>query len=85
MLFIEKGSLGPHHPFTLLCRAIKQDEARHVSVSKLHAIELGYDKSQWRELNTNISDKLYELLNTERDAFEVLGVNLDVIFETKEG
>ncbi|MGX9520435.1 hypothetical protein HOP38_08615 [Vibrio mediterranei] len=85
MLFIEKGSLGPHHPFTLLCRAIKQDEARHVSVSKLHAIELGYDKSRWRELNTNISDKLYELLNTERDAFEVLGVNLDMIFETKEG
>lgn len=84
MLYIEKGSLGPHHPFTLLCRAIKQDEARHVSVSKLHALELGYDKSQWRALNASISEKLFELLSTERDAFAVLGVDLNPIFESKE-
>ncbi|MGL6260886.1 hypothetical protein [Vibrio sp. WXL210] len=81
MLFIEKGRLAPQHPFVLLCRAIKQDEARHVSVSKKHALRLGYDKSKWREMDAVISQRLFELLNTERTAFLEIGVQLDDIFD----
>lgn len=81
MLLIEKGRLAPQHPFVLLCRAIKQDEARHVSVSRKHALMLGYDRSQWREMNAVISRRLFELLNTERAAFGEIGVQLDDIFD----
>ncbi|WP_261836493.1 hypothetical protein [Vibrio ishigakensis] len=81
MLFIEKGHLAPQHPFVLLCRAIKQDEARHVSVSKRHALTLGYDKSKWKEMDAVISRRLFELLNTEQAAFSEIGVQLDDIFE----
>lgn len=82
MLFIEKGHLAPQHPFVLLCRVIKQDEARHVSVSKRHALTLGYDKSKWKEMDAVISRRLFDLLNTERAAFSVIGVQLDDIFAT---
>ncbi|QIA63111.1 hypothetical protein GT360_06125 [Vibrio astriarenae] len=81
MLFIEKGHLASQHPFVLLCRAIKQDEARHVSVSKRHALKLGYDKSKWKEMNDVISQQLYDLLNTERAAFSEIGVQIDDVFD----
>lgn len=84
MLSLEKGRLEPQHPFVLLCRSIKQDEARHVTAAKKHAIALGYDRTKWRDLNTSISDKLYKLLNTEREAFETLGITLEAIFDARE-
>ncbi len=83
MVAMEKSDLGADHPFTLLCRMIKQDEARHVTLAKQHAIALGFDKSQWQNLRAFVSEKLYDLLNSERHAFEQLGVDLDWIFLTK--
>lgn len=83
MVSIEKSHLGVDHPFTLLCRMIKQDEARHVTLSKQHAITLGFDKSKWHELRQFVSEKLFALLNSERQAFEQIGVDLDWIFATK--
>ncbi|MFA0441859.1 hypothetical protein BCU70_16650 [Vibrio sp. 10N.286.49.C2] len=84
MLAIEKGSFDTRHPFVLLCRAIKQDEAKHVTLSKRHAITLGFDSTQWRDFQLNISKRLYELLATERAAFDTIGVNLDDIFNAKD-
>lgn len=84
MLSLEKGRLDSHHPFVLLCRSIKQDEARHVTAAKKHALALGYDRAKWRALNTLISQKLFKLLSTEREAFETLGITLEHIFEARE-
>lgn len=84
MLYLEKGRLDPHHPFVLLCRSIKQDEARHVTAARQHALALGYDRSEWKALNTLISEKLYKLLNSEREAFEELGITIEHIFDSRE-
>jgi len=81
MLAIERGELGAQHPFTLLCRMIKQDEARHVSASKHYALELGFDHSAWPTMRGRVADKLHQLLESERAAFEVLGVDLDWVFK----
>lgn len=81
MLAIERGTLGSKHPFTLLCRMIKQDEARHVSASKHYALALGFDKSAWPATRARVADKLRQLLESERAAFETLGVDLDWVFE----
>ncbi|GAL34311.1 hypothetical protein JCM19240_1219 [Vibrio maritimus] len=52
--------------------------------SKKHALALGYDRAKWRALNTLISQKLFKLLSTEREAFETLGITLEHIFEARE-
>ncbi|MCL9774958.1 hypothetical protein [Vibrio methylphosphonaticus] len=85
MLAIEKGSLSSDHPFVLLCRAIKQDEAKHVTLSKRHALALGFEHSQWQSFKNSIADRLYTLLASERSAFETIGVELETIFDSKEG
>ncbi|MGF1776120.1 hypothetical protein [Vibrio nomapromontoriensis] len=85
MLAIEKGNLNSDHPFVLLCRAIKQDEAKHVTLSKRHALALGFEHSQWPSLKSSIAERLYHLLASERTAFETIGVELDTIFDSKEG
>ncbi|MDN3683056.1 hypothetical protein QWZ04_22375 [Vibrio tapetis subsp. quintayensis] len=83
MLAIENGNFGAEHPFTLLCRMIKQDEARHVTLAKQHALTLGFDKSKWRDLRKFVGEKLYGLLDSERCAFEQIGVDLDWVFASK--
>ncbi|MGR5175116.1 hypothetical protein ACPV4B_02055 [Vibrio parahaemolyticus] len=81
MLAMEKSSLEATHPFVKLCRAIKQDEARHVSLSKYHAVALGFDKNGWKIMERHIGSKLYDLLKTESQAFETLGIVLEDIFK----
>lgn len=80
MLAIENGSLGKQHPFSKLCRAIKQDEARHVSLSKKHALTLGFDSKKWPRFRQEISQRLFNLLNTEENAFSQIGVELSALF-----
>ncbi|MCL9780736.1 hypothetical protein M9194_04700 [Vibrio sp. S4M6] len=81
MLAIENGSLGKTHPFSLLCRAIKKDEAKHVSMSKRHALELGFCTSHWPQFRQDITQRLYDLLVTEEQAFSDIGVDLKMIFK----
>ncbi|USD67907.1 hypothetical protein [Vibrio sp. SCSIO 43136] len=80
MKVMEKSALGADHPFTLLCRAIKQDEAKHVSIAKKHAKKLGFDRSEWHQFQHNVALKLRVLLESEQQAFSVLNVDLDDIF-----
>ncbi|WP_144210823.1 hypothetical protein [Shewanella donghaensis] len=73
----EHSKLGSHHRFSVLCGLIKKDEAKHVYVSRQHAVDLGATATEFVETQRKVVQQLFGLLNTQHQAFESLGVCLD--------
>lgn len=80
----EYSLLGPQHPFAVLCGLIKKDEAKHVYVAKHHAQALGATAAMFKQDQRLVSTALHELLATQVEHFDVLGVDLNKIFNTLE-
>ncbi|MCL1092617.1 hypothetical protein [Shewanella kaireitica] len=77
MQSFEQCHLGREHPFSQLCGLIKKDEAKHVYVSRKHAMALGADANQFAEQHEQVVGNLMQLLLTQGGAFESIGVCLD--------
>ncbi len=77
---ITKSDLGREHLIAKLFDRIKQDEARHVSVSKKHFYYLGGNRILLSENKSSVSQKLVALLRTEANSFETLGIDPDALF-----
>lgn len=77
---ITKCDLGRDNLITQLFERIKKDEARHVAVSKKHFHYLGGDEKMLLDNKYDVSHKLVDLLSTEADSFETLGIDSDLLF-----
>lgn len=77
MQAFEHCHLGEEHRFSQLCGLIKKDEAKHVYVSRKHAIALGATLNQFSHQHEYVVGDLMTLLQTQGDAFESMGVCLD--------
>lgn len=80
----ESCKLGPQHGFSQLCGLIKKDEAKHVYISRGHAIALGAQTEDFQQQQWQVSRALFELLNTQHQAFESMGICLDDIRQKLE-
>ncbi|TNF70119.1 MAG: hypothetical protein EP298_00825 [Gammaproteobacteria bacterium] len=71
---MEQSHLNKNPAITHLFKIIKQDEARHVFISKQHASNLG-------SYNTDetITQELIKLLSIQSDTFEGLGIDFDLL------
>ncbi|WP_153916586.1 hypothetical protein [Shewanella sp. TC10] len=84
MQAFEHSHLGLHHPFSQLCGLIKKDEAKHVYISRHHAIELGASHSDFCQQQEFITQHLFQLLSSQGNAFEHMGVCLDSLQQKLE-
>ena len=74
---VEKGKIGKQHPFAHVFRRVKQDEARHVGVSRQHLQWMGSDRQRISELGIEIRSQLIELIRPDTDHWEAIGVDWD--------
>ena len=74
---VEKGKIGKQHPFAHVFRRVKQDEARHVGVSRQHLQWMGSDRQRISELGVEIRSQLIELIRPDTDHWEAIGVDWD--------
>ena len=74
---VQKGNIGKRHPYAHVFGKIKQDEARHVGISRQHLRWLGDNPNRTFELGSEIRTKLIELLRPEAEHLEILGVDMD--------
>lgn len=80
----EHSLLGANHPFARLCGLIKKDEAKHVYIAKHHAQALGATPDMFKQEQNSVSCLLHQLLATQAEHFNCLGVDLSKIFNTLE-
>lgn len=80
----EHSFLGAEHPFARLCGLIKKDEAKHVYVAKHHAQALGATPAMFKQAQRSVSRLLHQLLATQAEHFNYLGVDLSKIFTILE-
>ncbi|OED41746.1 hypothetical protein AB833_08980 [Chromatiales bacterium (ex Bugula neritina AB1)] len=76
---VENGKLGNRHPYAKVFRRIKQDEERHVGISRQHLRWLDDDLERTAEAGREIRARLVELLRSEAAHFENLGVDIDIL------
>lgn len=80
----EHSLLGPNHPFARLCGLIKKDEAKHVYIAKHYAQAMGATKEMLSLEQQAVSKSLHQLLATQEQHFNRLGVDLNKLFNTLE-
>lgn len=80
MWHIENSSINNVSPLLRLAAQIKNDEARHVAVSRRYASTLGLTSSRRYEDAAFISEGLVNMLDPLADSFEVVGVDSDKLF-----
>lgn len=79
---VANSSLGRSHGIAKLFERIKQDEARHVAVSRQHFLKLDGDKNVFSQSRQTISHSLVELLSSEAQSFDNLGIDPSQLFAT---
>ena len=79
---VANSSLGRSHGIAQLFKRIKQDEARHVAVSRQHFLKLDGDKNVFSQSRKTISHSLVELLSSEAQSFDNLGIDPNQLFTT---
>ncbi|MDO6611046.1 hypothetical protein Q4601_15330 [Shewanella sp. 1_MG-2023] len=84
MQAFEQSHLGINHPFSQLCGLIKKDEAKHVYISRHHAIELGASHADFHQQQAFITQNLFQLLTSQGSAFEHMGICLDSLQQKLE-
>lgn len=72
----EHSNLGKQHPFSQLCNLIKKDEAKHVYVSREHAMSLGAEQADFIDARQQVVSQLFGLLLGQQQSFEQMGVCL---------
>ncbi|MGK0440826.1 MAG: hypothetical protein ACJA0N_000621 [Pseudohongiellaceae bacterium] len=82
---MSQSNLGPDNPISILFEQIKKDEARHVVISRKHALRLGASRDDIAILKLVIGPKVIELLSPMQESFEALGVDFDRLIKTLRG
>ncbi len=80
MWHIENSAVGSIPMIGSLTGQIKNDEARHVSISRRHALALGVSRNDHRALGEQVFCGLIGLLTPMADSFEAIGVDSDRLF-----
>ena len=80
MWHIENSVVGCNPMIGSLAGQIKNDEARHVSISRRHALALGVSRNDYRALGEQVFCGLIGLLTPVADSFESIGVDSDRLF-----
>jgi len=80
MRHVENSSIDRVSPLRRLATQIKNDEARHVTVSRRYAAMLGLAVRERGDSVDEINDGLAEMLAPLADSFEVVGVDSDRLF-----
>jgi hypothetical protein len=80
MWHIENSAVGCNPMIGSLTAQIKKDEARHVSISRRHALALGVSRNEYQALGEQVFCGLTKLLAPVADSFETIGVDSDRLF-----
>jgi hypothetical protein len=82
-----------HHPGVLsrqpyilaVCAKIHRDEARHVAVSRRHALDLGLSPTLLQAETIHIQQQLVDLLIPVAESFTTLGMDPERLFKRLQG
>ncbi len=80
MRALEASEAARDRQLRSLVAQIKRDEARHVFISRSHALQLGIARSDYRSMGQQIRTQVLALLAPFGSAFETLGVDVDRLF-----
>jgi hypothetical protein len=80
MHHVENSSIDRVSPLRRIAAQIKNDEARHVAVSRNYARLLGMPAKERNDYADTINDGLVEMLSPLADSFEIVGVDSDRLF-----
>lgn len=80
MWHIERSTVHKASPLRLIATQIKQDEARHVGVSRRYAASLGLASKRRDEDRIRVAERMIEMLDPLTAAFETVGVDSDRLF-----
>lgn len=81
MRHVENSSIDRVSPLCRIAAQIKNDEARHVAVSRKYATLLGLPAQARGDGAATINDGLVEMLTPLADSFEIVGVDSDRLFK----
>lgn len=85
MWHIENSSIDRHSPLRLIATQIKNDEARHVTVSRRYSSALGTTLPDRKDNDVVITERLIKMLDPLTSSFEVIGVDSDRLFQKIRG
>jgi hypothetical protein len=85
MHHVEKSSVDRVSPLRRIATQIKNDEARHVAVSRKYARLLGMPSRERDDGAATINHGLVEMLSPLADSFEIVGVDSDRLFRQIRG
>ena len=80
MWHVEKSALSSVSPLRRIATQIKNDEARHVAVTRNYAAALGLSTHKRLDEGFTIAEGLIEVLEPLTDSFETVGVDSDRLF-----
>lgn len=82
---ITQSNLGKTHPLSKLFEQIKNDEARHVGLSRHYANKLGAAASKRAQNRTATRHALANFLSPDGHHFEQLGIDADKLLQRIKG
>ena len=80
MWYVQHSEVGGNSMVGRLAERIKHDEARHVSVSRRHALALGLSRDDYSRLGELVRGELTSMLEYVADSFEDIGIDADLLF-----
>jgi len=80
MWHIERSDIDTLSPLQRIATLIKNDEARHVIVSRRYAASLGLSARERDDDGISVTDRLIDMLDVVTDSFETVGVDCDRLF-----
>ena len=80
MWYVQNSELGCNKMIGALAERIKFDEARHVAISRRHALNLGLTGDDYSQVGELVHDELTMMLECVADSFDVIGIDADMLF-----
>lgn len=80
MWYMQHSAVGGNSMIGRLVERIRQDEARHVSISRRHALALGLSRDDHSRLGELVRGGLTRMLEYVADSFEDIGIDAGLLF-----
>ncbi len=80
MWYMQHSAVGGNSMIGRLVERIRQDEARHVSISRQHAFTLGLSRDDYSHLGELVRGGLTHMLEFVADSFEDIGIDAGLLF-----
>ncbi len=81
MWHLERSDVARDKRIADLAREVKQDEARHVAVSRHYAFAAGIERARYADLGEKVRSSLIALLTPNADAIEGIGIDPAALFK----